>query len=101
MDRILDFYRIQETDSLFLFWLKELLVAAIIFAVFLIAARLLRYVLVTWGPRFTAFTATDLDDRILQRVTPPVSLLVICAGLYVAIRSLPLPDRIQIGRPHV
>lgn len=96
MDRILDFYRIQGTDSLFLYWMKELLVAVIIFAVFLIAARLLRYVLVTWGPRFTAFTATDLDDRILQRVTPPVSLLVICAGLYFAIRSLPLPDRIQL-----
>jgi MscS family membrane protein len=93
---LLDFYRLQETDSLVLFWLKELLVAVLIFAVFLIAARLLRYILVTWGPRFTAFTATDLDDRILQRVTPPVSLLVICAGLYIAIRSLPLPDKVQL-----
>ena len=96
MNSILDFYRIQETDSLFLFWMKELLIAVIIFAVFLIAARLLRYVLVTWGPRFTAFTATDLDDRILQRITPPVSLLVICAGLYFAIRSLSLPDKVQL-----
>ncbi|MFZ3209863.1 MAG: mechanosensitive ion channel family protein [Geobacteraceae bacterium] len=96
MDSILSFYRLQETDSLHLFWLKELLVAAIIFALFWIAARLLRYFLITWGPRFTSFTSTDLDDRILLRITPLASLLVICAGIYFAVGYLPLPDKVKL-----
>jgi small-conductance mechanosensitive channel len=96
MDSILSFYRLQETDSLHLFWLKELLVAVIIFALFWIAARLLRYFLVTWGPRFTSFTPSDLDDRILRKITPLASLLVICAGIYYAIGYLPLPDKVKL-----
>ena len=96
MDRVLDFYRLKESDGLYLFWLKEILVAVLILAVFWVLAKLLRYILVTWMPRFTAFTATDLDDRILQRVTPPAALLVFFAGLYLAIRSLPLPEKAYI-----
>ena len=96
MDSFLNFYRLQETDSLYLFWMKEILVAVIIFASFWVMAKLIRYVLVTWGPRFTAFTATDLDDRILERVTPPISLLVVFSGLYFAIRSLPLPEKAHV-----
>ncbi len=96
VDRILDFYRLQETDSPYLFWLKECLVAVVIFAAFWVLARIVRYVLTTWGPRFTSFTATDLDDRVLIRVTPPASLLVIFAGLYYAVRSLPLPETAHV-----
>jgi MscS family membrane protein len=96
VDRILEFYRLQASDGLYLFWLKEILIAVLILAVFWALAKLLRYILVAWMPRFTAFTATDLDDRILQRVTPPAALLVIFAGLYFAIRSLPLPEKAHI-----
>jgi len=96
VDRILTFYRLQETDSLYLYWMKEILVAVIIFTVFWVLAKIIRYILVNWGPRFTAFTATDLDDRILERVTPPVSLLVILSGLYFAISYLPLPEKTHI-----
>ncbi|HEX8960795.1 MAG TPA: mechanosensitive ion channel family protein [Geobacteraceae bacterium] len=97
MDRILSFFQLQESDSLSLYWLKEILVALLIFVVFWVASRLLRYLLLTWGPRFTAFTATDLDDRILQRVTPPASLLVVFAGLYYAVGTLPLPDKVKLA----
>ncbi len=97
MDRILNYFRLQESDSLYLYWMKEILVAVIIFAVFWVLAKILRYLLITWAPRFTAFTATDLDDRILRQVTPPASLLVIFAGLYLAIRSLPLPGKAYIA----
>jgi MscS family membrane protein len=96
VDSITRFYSIQESDSLYLFWMKEILVAVIIFAIFWILAKIARYLLTTWGTRFAAFTATDLDDRILRRVTPPVSLLVIFAGLYLAIKSLPLPEKVHI-----
>lgn len=97
MDRILGFFQLQESDSLYLYWLKEILVAVLIFALFWVASRLLRYLLLTWGPRFTSFTATDLDDRILQRVTPPATLLVVCAGLYYAVGNLPLPDKVRMA----
>jgi small-conductance mechanosensitive channel len=96
VDSISRFYSLQESDSLYLYWMKEILVALIIFAAFWILAKFVRYLLITWVTRFTAFTSTDLDDRILQRVTPPVSLLVIFAGLYLAIKSLPLPDKVHV-----
>lgn len=97
MNSILDYFRLQESDSLYLFWSKELLVAVLIFALFWLLAKLLRYVMTTWGPRFTSFTSTDLDDRILQRITPPSSLLIVFGGLYIAIKSLPLPEKAHLA----
>ncbi len=96
MDRILNFFQAQESDGLYQFWLKEILVSLLIFLLFWLAAKVLRYLLVTWGPRFTSFTSTDLDDRILLRVTPPASLLVVCAGLYFAVSYLALPDKVKL-----
>ena len=93
----MEFYRLQESDGLYLFWLKEISVAAGIFCLFWLLAQLLRYLLTAWGPRFTAFTKTDLDDRILARITPPTSLLVVFAGLYYAIGSLPLPASVHVA----
>ncbi len=84
-------------DSLYLYWAKEILVALLIFAAFWLLAKFVRYFMVTWGPKFTSFTSTDLDDRILLRITPPTSLLVISAGLYLAVKSLPLPEMAHIG----
>ena len=73
MNRILDYYRLEPGDSLYLFWAKEILVALLVFAAFWLLAKLVRYFMITWGPKFTSFTSTDLDDRILQRITPPTS----------------------------
>jgi len=95
VNSILDYFRAQESDGLYLYWSKEILVALLIFALFWGVARLTRWFLVTWGPKFTAFTATDLDDRILARITPPASQLVVFAGLYLAVRSLPLPTKVH------
>lgn len=97
VNSILDYYRLQESDSLYLFWTKELLVALLIFAGFWLLAKLLRYLLTTWMPKFTSFTSTDLDDRLLQRITPPTSLLVVFGGLYLAIKSLPLPEKAHVA----
>lgn len=96
MDRILDIYRLQESDGLYTYWLKEILVSCLIFALFWLLAKLVRYLLTVWGPRLTSFTATDLDDRIINRVVPPVGLLVIFAGLYLALRRLPLPENAHV-----
>ncbi len=96
MDSILDFYHLQESDSLYLYWMKELLVAVLIFAVFWGLAKLVRHILSVWGPRITSLTATDLDDRVLQRVIPPIGLLVIFAGLYLAVRRLPFPETAHV-----
>jgi small-conductance mechanosensitive channel len=95
--RFLDYFRAQESDSVYLFWTKEIMVALLTFALFWLLARLLRYILVTWGPRFTSFTASDLDDRILQRITPPASLLVVFAGLYLAVTTLQLPAKAHVA----
>ena len=96
MDSILNFMALEASDDLLLYWLKEILIAVVVFALFYGLAHLLRHILINWGPRFTSFTKTDLDDRILLRVTPPASFLVICAGLYYAVQSLPLPDKAHL-----
>ncbi len=79
-----------------LFWLKEGLLALLIIALFWGLSLAVRYLLTTWGPRFTAITRTDLDDRILSRITPPVSLLIFFAGLFLAVRALPLPEKVHL-----
>jgi len=62
-----------------------------------VASTVVRWLLINWGPRFTSFTATDLDDRILRRITPPVSLLLLFSGLYYAVRYLPLPEKVHVA----
>lgn len=83
-------------DSLYLYWAKEILVAVLIFAAFWLLAKFVRYFMIAWGPKFTSFTSTELDDRILLRITPPASILVISYGLYLAVKSLPLPEKAHI-----
>ena len=82
------------TDAGALFWAKRLLVALIVFGFFWLLAQASCYIINRWGSKVTSFTATDLDDRILQRVTPSVSLLLILLGIYYAFRTLPLHEKI-------
>lgn len=97
MNRLLEIYRMGEDEAgTFLFWTKEIVVALLILLLFWLISRIVRYVLIRWAPRFTSFTATDLDDRILARVTPPICLLVMMAGMYFSVSSLPVPDRAKI-----
>jgi len=92
------FLQVQEGDSLPLFWAKEILGALLILALFWLLSHLVVMVLNKWGRRLTAFTSTDLDDRVLQRVIPYVSRLFLVLGVYLAIRSLPLNEKlIQIA----
>ncbi len=93
MGSLLDFFRLEASDHLLLFWLKEILVAVVIFTFFWGLSQVVRYLLTTWVPRLTAFTRTGLDDQILRRITPPTSTLVVFGGLYFAVRSLPLPEK--------
>jgi MscS family membrane protein len=97
VNRLLDYFRLDTGDSLYLYWAKEILVAVLVFAAFWLLAKFVRYLMITWVPKFTSFTATDLDDRILLRITPPTSILVVFAGLYQAVKSLPLPDKAHIA----
>lgn len=96
MNRILDFYRLQETDGLYLYWLKEILVAVVIFTLFYGLSCLVRFFLKSVAPRLTAATDTDLDDRILERISPPLTLFVACTGAYYAVRYLQLPAKVEL-----
>lgn len=77
-----------------LIWAKEILGALLILALFWLLAQLVVMVLNKWGRRLTTFTSTDLDDRVLQRVMPYVSRLFLVFGVYLAIRSLPLNEKL-------
>jgi len=72
----------------------DLLLAVLIVTAFWGMSRLARYLMTFWGPRIVRLSKTDLDDRILARITPPIELLVLFVGVYLAIRSLGLPEKI-------
>ncbi|BDV43213.1 small-conductance mechanosensitive ion channel [Geotalea uraniireducens] len=97
MANIINFLSLEASDNFLLFWLKEILIAVAIFALFWVSSLLIRLFLTKWAPRLTSFTSTDLDDRILQRITPPVCLLVVLAGLYYAVKSLPFPEKTHVA----
>lgn len=94
--RMRDFLRFLVENEKFLPWLKASVLALAIVACFWGLSRLLRYILLTWAPRVTRFSRTDLADHIVQRVRPPLELLTITAGVYLAIRTLPLYDQAGI-----
>ncbi len=86
----------RESDGILVFWAKELLGALLILTFFWLLAQLFCWLLARWGGRLASFTRTDLDDRILQRVTPHISRLLTILGLYLAMRSLPLGERVVV-----
>ncbi|KKU53930.1 MAG: MscS Mechanosensitive ion channel, partial [Candidatus Moranbacteria bacterium GW2011_GWE2_47_10] len=86
----------QEGDGPLLFWAKEILVALLILSVFWMLAQLVVLFLNKWGKRLAAFTNSDLDDRVLQRIIPHLSRLLSMLGIYLAIRSLPLHEKIFV-----
>ena len=94
MDSLLYYLTPNEMDPFFLFWAKQLLVSAFIIAGFYLLSRVLQKALEKVGARFCAYTDSDLDDRILERVSGPLMLLVNSAGLYYAIKRLPFPEKI-------
>jgi len=98
VNRLLSFiqglFRPLETDGAALFWAKEILAALLILSFFWMLAQLIRAILNKWGKRLARFTDTDLDDRILQRIIPHISRLLTMLGLYLAIRSLPLHEKL-------
>lgn len=94
IDFILNLFRAREGDGFMLFWAKEVLVALLILALLWVLSSLVVMMLNKWGSRLTAFTSTDLDDRVLQRVIPYVSRLFTILGVYLAIRSLPLNEKL-------
>lgn len=89
-------FRPLDTDGAVMFWAKEILTALLIISFFWMLAQLVSAILNKWGKRLARFTATDLDDRILQRIIPHVSRLLTMVGIYLAIRSLPLHEKIVI-----
>jgi MscS family membrane protein len=90
-----DFFRSLVESEKILTWAKECFLALFIVALFWVLSRFLRYLFAKWLPRIARFTRTELDDRVRQRITPPIELLTITAGLYLAVLSFPIQDRVQ------
>ena len=82
------------SDTGSLFWAKRLLVALLVFGCFWLLAQAVCWIISRWGSKVASFTSTDLDDRILKRVTPSISLLLTFLGIYYAFRTLPLHEKL-------
>jgi len=95
VDSLWYYLRPDEGDVFYLFWSKQLLISLLVVAAFYLLSRLAQLLLDRVGRRLCALTSSDLDDKILERVSGPTLLLINCAGLYLAIRRLPLPEKVQ------
>jgi len=95
VDRILYYFRPDEADAFYLFWSKQLLISLLIVAAFYLMSRLFQILVARVGTRLCNLTSSDLDDRILDRVSAPASWLIFFAGLYFAIKRLPLPEKLN------
>jgi MscS family membrane protein len=96
VDRLWYYLRPDEGDAFFLFWSKELLISVLIVAAFYLLSRLAVILLARVAARISALTRGELDGQLVERVTAPALALINCAGLYIAIRRLPLPERVQV-----
>ncbi|HJV35038.1 mechanosensitive ion channel family protein, partial [Geomonas sp.] len=94
LSNFLSYLAPDEGDVFFLFWAKQALISVAILVVFYLLSKLLRLVLARLGVRYTAVSGHDLVERMLQRISEPAALLTNCAGLYLMIRRLPLPERL-------
>lgn len=98
MDRLLTFviaiFTPLSGDGPLLFWAKHLLLALLVIACFWLISQGVASLLRHWGGRLTSFTRTDLDDRVLKRIAPSISLLITFTGVYLAFRSLPLHEKL-------
>ena len=81
-------------DPTLLAWAKRLLLAMLVFACFWLLSQAATWLIERFGNRLTAFTKTDLDNRVLKRIAPSVSLFLVFAGIYLAVRTLPLHERL-------
>lgn len=81
------------SDAFLQFWAKHLLDALLIIALFWLLSELARIVLNRSGRLLARLTKTELNDRILKRAIPSITLMLNVFGLYLAIRSLPLPEK--------
>ena len=96
MDRFLYYFGPDEADTFAVFWTKQFLISAAIIGGFYLLSKVVRLLLCQVASRICARTATDLDDRILERVQGPIALLINSYGLYVAIQRLPLPEKVGV-----
>ena len=84
----------QASDGFLRLWAKELLDALLIFGFFWLLSELAGWVLNRWGRRLAAFTVTEIDDRILTRTIPNLTRMLVVLGAYLAIRSMPLHEKL-------
>lgn len=77
-----------------LFWAKEILGALLILSLFWLLSYMVVAILNKWGRSLASLTSTDIDERILQRAIPHISRLFLIVGIYLAIRSLPLHEKV-------
>ncbi len=98
MDNLLAFFIAIITplssDEPLLFWAKHLLLALVVVACFWLLSQVVSTLIRRWGGHLTSFTTTDLDDRILKRIAPSISLLITFTGIYLAFRTLPLQENL-------
>ena len=80
------------TSGLFGIGVGEVLLALIIFFVFLFARRLFSRFIIRAIRTFTKRTATEIDDQILAAIEEPLRFVFVVVGVYAAGQVAPLPD---------
>lgn len=76
-------------------WLGTLFVSFVIIVIFWAIGKSIEYTLENWVASLTKKTATDLDDRIVDKAKKPLHYLILFIGFYIALTRLPLEGSIN------
>ena len=71
---------------------NEYTIAILIIIAFIVLAKFIIYVIKKFVFKFAKKTKTDLDDKILEIITPQIYSILILAGVYFALRTLTILD---------
>jgi len=93
---ILRYFVPDEGDVFYLFWSKQLLISVLIVGAAYLASRFAALLVARVATRVSQVTKGEWDEPTLARITAPLLALVNTAGLYVAIRRLPLPEKLHV-----
>ena len=76
-------------------WVSEILISAIIIAIFWFAYKIVKIYGRKFLLRLTAKTKTDIDDKVIGQVITPVGFIVFTFGVYVALMRLSILSSIE------
>lgn len=77
-------------------WIKMLIIALIIFSVFIILRKIFSLYIYPWIMKLAEKTDTELDEKIWDAFQKPLTALFVILGMFFALKYLPLSPEVDL-----